>query len=90
MKLSEYIRRMREIQDDMYDGGKPSVEELIELSRPQGLGLHLLTEQELEVMIVGINNGLDAIEKAYLYFAPILEKYGEIGLDDYRGDEDEE
>ena len=68
MKLSEYISRMREIQDDMYDGGKPSVEELIELSRPQGLGLHLLTEQELEVMIVGINNGLDAIEKAYLYF----------------------
>lgn len=68
MKISEYIRRMREIQDYMYDGGKPSVEELIELSRPQGLGLHLLTEQELEVMIVGINNGLDAIENAYLYF----------------------
>ena len=44
MKLSEYISRMRAIQDDMYDGGKPSVEELIELSRPQGLGLHLLTE----------------------------------------------
>ena len=31
MKLSEYISRMREIQDDMYDGGKPSVEvEIIE------------------------------------------------------------
>lgn len=68
MNLSEYIRRMREIQADMYDGGKPSVEELIELSRPQCLGLHLLTEQELEVMIEGINDGLDAIEKAYLYF----------------------
>ena len=68
MKLSEYIRRMRAIQDDMYDGGKPSVEELIELSRPGGLGLHLLTEQELEVMIVGINSGLDVIENEYLYF----------------------
>ena len=68
MKTREFISRMRAIQDDMYDGGKPSVEELIELSRPQGLGLQLLTEQELEVMIVGINNGLDAIEKAYLYF----------------------
>lgn len=68
MKLSEFINRMREIQEDMYDGGKPSVKELIELSRPQGLGLSLLTEQELEVMIVGINNGLDAIKNAYLYF----------------------
>ena len=68
MKLSEYISRMRAIQDDMYDGGKPSVEELIALSRPQGLGLHLLTEQELEIMIVGINSGLDAIEKEYIYF----------------------
>ena len=68
MKLSEYISRMREILADMYDGRKPSVKELIELSRPQGLDLHLLTEQELEVMIVGINNGLDIIEDAYLYF----------------------
>jgi len=68
MKLSEYIRRMRKIQADMYYGRKPSVEELIELSRPQFLGLNLLTEQELEVMIAGINNGLDAIENAYLYF----------------------
>ncbi len=68
MKLSEYIRRMRVIRDDMYDGGKPSVEELIALSRPQGLDLHLLTEQELEVMIEGINDGLSAMEKAYLYF----------------------
>ena len=68
MKLSEFIRRMRAIQDDMFDGGKPSVEELIELSRPGGLDLHLLTEQELEIMIVGINSGLDAIENAYLYF----------------------
>ena len=68
MKTREFISRMRAIQDDMYDGGKPSVEELIELSRPQGLGLQLLTEQELKIMIVGINNGLDAIEKAYLYF----------------------
>jgi hypothetical protein len=68
MKLSEYIRRMRAIQADMSDGGKPSVEELIELSRPQGLDLHLLTEQELEWMIVGINNGLDVIENAHLYF----------------------
>ena len=68
MKLSEFIRRMRVIRNDMYDGGKPSVEELIELSRPRGLGLHLLTEQELEVMIVGINSGLDLMEKAYLYF----------------------
>ena len=68
MKLSEFINRMREIQENMYDGGKPSVEELIELSRPQGLNLQLLTGQELEVMVVGINNGLDAIENAYLYF----------------------
>ena len=68
MKLSEYIRRMREIQAGMYDGRKPSVEELIELSRPQCLGLHLVTEQELEWMIEGINDGLDAIENAYLYF----------------------
>ena len=68
MKISEFIRRIRAIQDDMYDGGKPSVEELIELSRPQGLGLQLLTDQELEIMIVGINNGLDAIENEYLYF----------------------
>lgn len=68
MKLSEFIRRMREIQDDMYDGGKLSVEELRELSRPQGLDLHLLPEPKLEVMIVGINDGLNAIEKAYLYF----------------------
>ena len=31
MKLSEFIRRMRAIQDDMHDGGKPSVEvEIIE------------------------------------------------------------
>ena len=28
MKLSEYIRRMREIQADMFDGGKPSVERM--------------------------------------------------------------
>lgn len=68
MKLSEYIRRMREIQAGMFAARKPSVEELIELSRPQCLGLHLLTEQELEVMIVGINDGLNAIENAYLYF----------------------
>ena len=68
MKLSEFIRRMRVIRNDMYDGGKPSVEELIALSRPQGLDLHLLTEQELEVMIEGINDGLSAMEKAYLYF----------------------
>ena len=68
MKPSEYISHMREIQADMYDGGKPSVEELIELSRPQGLGLHLPTEQELEVMIEGINSGLDAIENEHLYF----------------------
>ncbi|NLC25583.1 MAG: hypothetical protein GX777_03035 [Fastidiosipila sp.] len=68
MKISEFISRMREIQADMYDGGKPSVEELIELSRPQGLDLHLLTEQELKVMIAGINNGLDAIENEHIYF----------------------
>ena len=68
MKLSEYIRRMREIQAGMYDGRKPSVEELIELSRPQCLGLHLLTEQELEVMIEGINDGLSAIIWAFLFF----------------------
>ena len=68
MKISEFIRRIRTIQDDMYDGWKPTVEELIELSRPQGSGLHLPTEQELEVMIEGINNGLDAIGKAYFYF----------------------
>ena len=68
MKISEFISRMRAIQVDMYDGGKPSVEELIELSRPQGLGLHLLTEKELEVMIAGINSGLDAIENEYIYF----------------------
>ena len=68
MKLSEFISRMRAIQKDMYHGGKPSVEELIELSRPQCLGLHLLTEQELEWTIEGINDGLNAMEKAYLYF----------------------
>jgi|LSQX01.2.fsa_nt_gb hypothetical protein len=68
MKLSEYISHMRAIQKDMYHGRKPNVEELIELSSPQCLGLHLLTEQELEWMIEGINDGLNAIEKAYLYF----------------------
>lgn len=55
-------------QIDRYGGGTLTVEELIELSRPQCLGLHLLTEQELEWMIEGINDGLNAIEKAYLYF----------------------
>ncbi|NLC41154.1 MAG: hypothetical protein GX763_09600 [Clostridiaceae bacterium] len=32
----------------------------------------------------------DKGSKAYEVLAPILEKHGEIGLDDYRGDEDEE
>lgn len=69
MKLSEFVSRIKEIHMDMhYNGLKPSVEELIEVSHPMALGLHLLTEQELEVMIDGINDGLDAVLHACLYF----------------------
>ena len=68
MKLSEFARRARELQEYVCDGGIPAIEDLIEISRPMGLDLHLIDKQELITMIVGINTGLDAVLDAYIYF----------------------